>query len=147
MLTLDPPLNKAPSIRFFTTCTKIITMWGSIAIDTTWEGGTWRWVGWLLGDILKTTYCFKLRAKCMSWPRVRVCLLLSNCWSILWNASYFLTFIPLSKKLVLIFGGLDDSRIGGWLLGTAFTMDSGACICWIIDSKVFAITPPFRNHS
>jgi hypothetical protein len=41
------------------------------------------------------------------------------------------------SKICSFFYGPDDSCIGGWLLGIVSDMDFGACICWMIDSKVF----------
>ncbi len=50
---------------------------------------------------------------------------------------YFSMIVLLSTKSVLMLSGLDDSYIGGWLLGVVSTMGSDACIFWMTNSKVF----------
>ncbi len=56
MLTPNHPSNKTSSNMFFPTCTRIIAMWGSMRIDSTLKSGAWRWIGWVLGNTLETTY-------------------------------------------------------------------------------------------
>jgi hypothetical protein len=137
MLTLVPPSNRTSSTMFFPTYTIITTMWRSTTTSPTSKGGPWRWVGWLLGYTFKTAYYFKSKPKCMSWPRVKVCLLLSNCWLISWNKSCFLVIAPLLANLVPIFGGPSDSYISGWLLGVVSIVVSSVYICWMTNLKVF----------
>ncbi len=129
MLTPNSPSNKISSTMFFPMCIWITAMWGFMANELTLEGGPWGWVGWLLGNTLENTYYLKLRVKCMSWPRVRVCLLLSNCWPISWSTSCFLIITPSWTKLVPIFNGLDDYCIDGWLLNVDSNVAFGAYIC------------------
>jgi len=98
-------------------------------------------------EFWSVSYYFKLRSKCISWPRVKVCLLFSNCWLISWSMSCFSVIVPSSPKLVPIFSNLDGFCIGGWPLGIATTVNFNVFICWIFDPKVFYNCSSFSQSS
>ncbi len=145
MLTPNPPSNMTSPIMFFPMCTRIIAMWRSMTIKPTLEGGPWRWVGWLLGDTLEATCYFKSRAKCMSWPWVRVCLLLSNYWLIFGSMSFFPIIAPSSTKLVPIFMiQMILALVVGSLVLFPMWLSMLTFVGWFI-WKYFVVVFPFPN--